>query len=219
MSSTYPEDGPAAQAGPEPEPTAGSLKAQARSATERVRGEARQFADSTRQKAVQAVETQQHKLTGTMGDFADAIRTAGDELTQRNQGFAAQLVRQAADGLEGVSRSLDNRTPGEMLDSVRDFGRRHPMAFIGGAALIGLAVGRFIRASAEPDYDADSYETAGGWDSDPMTEARAGDGLDANAASFDAAEADATMTPDGMGRSTVASPDDLDGAAEPTARS
>jgi hypothetical protein len=49
---------------------------------------------------------------------------------------------------------------------VRDFGRRNPAAFIGGAVLVGLALGRFARAS-EPhatglaDADLTLAETEG----------------------------------------------------------
>ena len=189
MTNTYPEDGTQAPGmRPEPETSTNSkaMKERVGEARERVRGEAAQFADTARQKAAGAVETQQHKITGAMGDFSDAIRVAGDELTQRNQGMAAQLVRQAADSLEDVTRNLDGKRPGELLDTVRDFGRRHPVAFIGGAVLAGLAIGRFIRASDEPEHgEAYDYDTAGGWE----PEARTADGLDTNTDAFRATPA------------------------------
>lgn len=113
-----------------------ALKAEAQSfaslAQDRVRAEA--------QKGAQAGAK-------TLGDFANAVRRAGDELAGSAQSPASRLVKQAADGLENFSRSLVDKEPGDLLNAVRDFGRRNPVAFIGGAVLVGLAVGRFARAS------------------------------------------------------------------------
>jgi len=201
VTNTYPEDGsqaPGVRPDSDIPPPAPTIKEQVGAARKRVRGEAAQFAATARQKAAGAVEQRQHQVTGAIGDFANAIRRASDDLTEHNQGMAAQLVTRAADGLEGVSRSLDNKTPGEMLNAVRDFGRRHPVAFIGGAALLGLAIGRFVRSSV-PDTDYDetfNYEAGGGW-AEPVPEDAGGAGLDANAVSFDADAADPTVSPEG----------------------
>ena len=116
-----------------------TLKAEAQSfaavAQDRVRAEAQRGTDAA---------------TKTLGDFANAIRKAGDELAGADQSPASRLVRQAADGFESLSRNLAGKDPGELLNAVRDFGRRNPAAFIGGAVLVGVALGRFARAT-EPD--------------------------------------------------------------------
>lgn len=83
----------------------------------------------------------------TLGDFANAVRRAGEELADQDQNPASRLVKQAADGLESFSRNLADKEPGELLHAVRDFGRRNPAVFIGGAVLVGLAIGRFVRAT------------------------------------------------------------------------
>ena len=198
MSNIYPEDGsqapgmlpqtdlPADTASPSP-----SFKEQVGQARERVKGEAATFADNARQKAVGALEERQHKVTGAIGDFANAIRRAGDDLNEHNQGMAAQLLTRGADSLEGLSRTIDGKTPGEMLGAVRDFGRRHPVAFIGGAVLAGLAIGRFVRSSIpeeNPDDGTFNYEAGGGWEGPMETDA----GLDAQAVPIDDTGDDAT---------------------------
>ena len=204
MSNIYPEDGSQAP-GMLPEtdiqPASPTIKEQVGQARQRVRGEAANFAASAREKAVGAVEQRQHQMTGAIGDFANAIRRAGDDLNQNNPGMAAQLLTRGADSLEGLSRTIDGKSPGEMLNAVRDFGRRHPVAFIGGAVLVGLAVGRLVRSSAPDESDDESfnYEAGGGWE-EPMAGA---DGLDANAVSFSADQADMTMTPEGAGASSL----------------
>jgi hypothetical protein len=71
------------------------------------------------------------------------------------------VVKQAADGLENLSRSISEKRPEEMLDAVRDFGRRNPTAFVAGAVLVGLAVGRFIRSSERSQADEFSGQRFG----------------------------------------------------------
>jgi hypothetical protein len=115
-----------------------------------LKAEAQSFA-SAAQDRVRA-EAQKGTQAGakTLGDFANAVRKAGDELAGADQSPASRIVQQAADGLESLSRSLADKEPGDLLNAVRDFGRRNPAAFIGGAVLAGIAIGRFVRASEKP---------------------------------------------------------------------
>jgi hypothetical protein len=126
-----------------------------------LKAEAQSFA-SVAQDRVRA-EAQKGTQVGakTLGDFANAVRRAGDELSQADQSPASRLVQQAADGLESLSRNLADKDPGDLLNAVRDFGRRNPAAFIGGAVLVGLALGRFARASESPGATALSDEDLG----------------------------------------------------------
>jgi hypothetical protein len=126
-----------------------SPKEMAAKAAQTVKQEAQSFAASAQDKAKDRVEQTKETATRTLGDFANAVRKAGDELSQSDQSVASRMVQKAADGLEGLSRSVADKRPEELLDSVREFGRRNPTAFIAGAVLIGLAVGRFIKSSSD----------------------------------------------------------------------
>lgn len=116
-------------------------------AGETIKAEAQSFA-SVAQDRVKAEAQKGAQTAGkTLGDFATAIRRAGDELASADQSPALRLVGHAAEGLESLSRNLADKEPGELLNAVRDFGRRNPVAFIGGAMLAGVALGRLVRAS------------------------------------------------------------------------
>ena len=128
----------------------GSPREMAGAAAQTVKQEAANFASSAKEKAAGQIDQHKETATRTLGDFANAIRKAGDELSQSDQSMASRLVQQAADGLEGLSRSVSDKRPEELLDAVRDFGRRNPAAFVAGSVLVGLAVGRFLRSSSEP---------------------------------------------------------------------
>lgn len=116
-------------------------------AGEDVAHSARQAADSARAAASEQVEQQKAAASESLKAFAQAIHRASDELGQHDQTAAARLVHEAASGLENLSRSLSQQNLSEMIDSMREFGRRNPAAFAGGAALAGLALGRLARSS------------------------------------------------------------------------
>jgi hypothetical protein len=132
---------------PEGDRSTRSPKDLAKDAIQAVKGEGASFADGAKGMAAERVEQGKETATRTMGDFANAIRKAGDELAQHDQSMAGQMVRKAADGLETLSRSVSNKRPEEMLEAVRDFARENPAAFIAGSVLVGLAIGRFAKSS------------------------------------------------------------------------
>jgi hypothetical protein len=169
MSDIYSADGPEPQGPTSTTPEGADGRRPAEVAKEKLnqagevlKGEARSFAEDARSQATERAETAKTQVGSTIHTFADAIRKAGEDLGENDQTFAARLVREAADGLEGFSRALSEKRPEEMLDAVRDFGRRNPAAFVAGSVLAGLAVGRFFRASErnlERDY-ASSFQDA-----------------------------------------------------------
>ncbi len=123
-------------------------------AARRAKAQARSLGEEAKERAARYAEGGKEAVTEHLDAFAQAIRKAGEELSERDQTMAAQVVRQAARGLEGLSRSVSGTTLEDVIDSVRRFGRSHPAAFIGGAVLAGLALGRFVRSSGRHNtYD------------------------------------------------------------------
>lgn len=131
------------------ESSTGSAKEKMGQATQKMRDEAAHFASQAQQKAAGEIERRKATASQTLGQFANAIRKAGDELAEGEQSVAGRFVGQAADGLENFARTLSDKRPEELVDSVRDFSRRNPTAFVAGAVLVGLAIGRFMRSSEQ----------------------------------------------------------------------
>jgi hypothetical protein len=168
-----------------PRTSSGGRSAQAKDligqAGQTLKAEAQSFAHVAQDRVQAEARRGTHAATKTLGDFANAVRRAGDDLDQNDQTPASRLVRQAADGLESLSRNLADKEPGDLMNAVRDFGRKNPAAFVGGAVLVGLAIGRFARAS-EPARASGLHDTdltladAGMYD--PSSAAMGGSGLD-----------------------------------------
>lgn len=126
---------------------------------------ARSLGDQAKERASRYVEGGKTTVTEHLDTFAQAIRAASDELRDKDQTMAAQLVRQAAGGLESLSRSIGGTSLQDMVTSVRSFGRSNPTAFIGVSVLAGLALGRFVRASSpgrRDDWDDRRSEPGNG---------------------------------------------------------
>jgi hypothetical protein len=151
-----------------------SAKEMATAASRAAKDDLTSVADYAGKKTREQFEHQKQAAVETLGEFANAIRHAGDELAQHDRTLAGRLVKQTADGLEQFSRSVADRRPEELLDAVRDFGRRNPVVFVAGSVLAGVALARFLRSSSDTAYEAVSSHEAG-QDREPYRSERAHD--------------------------------------------
>jgi hypothetical protein len=126
-----------------------AVKHEAREATEEVARDARKMAHQVKEQAYSTADRQKDAAAQQIGGWAQALRTASDDLHSRGQDTTAAYVRQAADGLERASGTVRTRDVDELIGSVEDFARRQPVAFLGGAVAAGFGLARFVRSSAE----------------------------------------------------------------------
>jgi len=134
------------QPNPETGTAAGSLRDTAASIGSEVKQEARNRAEEARGATSESLRA-----------FAEAVRHAGDELAEKDQGPASQLLSQAAGGLEQISNAIGQKRLDDLIGDVRRFGREHPGAFMLGSVLVGVALGRFAR-SAAPSADTETRD-------------------------------------------------------------
>ncbi|RKN10484.1 hypothetical protein [Streptomyces radicis] len=131
----------------------------ARSGTERARrtadearGQARAAATELRGRFAAEADAQARGVAGAVRRWADDI--AGLAENAPGDSPARGLAAQAADTGHRAADQLDQRGVDGLMDELRDFARRRPAAFIGGAALAGFAVGRLVRAGRAASADA-----------------------------------------------------------------
>jgi ElaB/YqjD/DUF883 family membrane-anchored ribosome-binding protein len=110
------------------------------------------------EKATEAVEQQKSRVAEQIEKMAGALERVGKELRSEDAGaigdYATQLgasARQFADKVEGKNLS-------QIAGVTENFGRRQPFAFLGIAAIAGLAASRFLMASN--DRTATPVQTA-----------------------------------------------------------
>ena len=150
-----PREGP-----PSAEPREQTTKEQARELKEEAKSKARELKEEASERA--------ERWTASMGrqteSLARALRAARDSLWTEGQERMASVVGQAADQVDRMSGYLEEENPSGMLDDLADLGRHNPSAFLGSAFAMGLATGRFLRASSpngQEHAEADGGDLAG----------------------------------------------------------
>jgi hypothetical protein len=116
-------------------------------ARDAVTGEARDLGDQAASRIGAEAEGIRDEAAAGLSAFSDALKSASEQLSGKKLGFAGDVVQQAASGLENLARSLEGRSPGEMLEGIRSFGRHNPVGFIAGSVLAGFALGRVAAAT------------------------------------------------------------------------
>ena len=146
----------AAQAGGE---VAQTGKEQAQNVVDEARQQARDLVGEARLQVRDKAGTQK-------GRAVDGLRSLADELDQMAQqggqsGIATEVARQAAQRAHGLADHLDRHEPGQLLEQVRAYARRRPVAFLTGAAVLGVLAGRMTRGLASGDGSGARQLTGG----------------------------------------------------------
>lgn len=100
------------------------------------------------QKVTSRVDQQKNRAADGLGEIADLIRGAGDELRNDNETLAS-YVDMASDQMRRFANQIRERGVADMMQDVDRFARRRPALFIGGAFLAGLGIARFLKSTAD----------------------------------------------------------------------
>ncbi|HEX6755189.1 MAG TPA: hypothetical protein VF109_04515 [Mycobacteriales bacterium] len=115
---------------------AGEAEQRARDLLGEARGQARDQAGAQKQRAVKGL----HGLSDELEQMAGS-----------GGGLSAEVARQVSGRARELARHLDRHEPVELLDQVREYARRRPLAFLAGAALAGVVAGRLTRGLTAQD--------------------------------------------------------------------
>lgn len=136
------------------------------SAAQDLGDEARQTADRLKDRATEEVSARgdaaKEGVADEISDMGQALRRAATEL--RDGSPQERTFGHMADALADMSDTVRGKDFGEMAGDLSDFARRNPMAFLGGAALLGFAGTRLARASER--HREDSVDLTSRWGSD-----------------------------------------------------
>lgn len=122
---------------------AGTAKGQAQGVVNEVGQQSRRLLSETTSELTSQVSAQQGRLADSLGGYAGELRSMADNSEQ--SGVITDLVHQAADRSERAASYLSGREPRDLLDDVKSFAGRRPVAFLGIAVGAGILAGRFSR--------------------------------------------------------------------------
>lgn len=123
--------------------------------------QAKRVAAQVGEQAKSTVEARKSDVAQELGSVADVVRQTSYEAGIGTSPAIVDYGHRIADQIEGISSYLDAHGVEEILADVEDFGRRQPAVFLGGAFMLGLIAGRFLRSSAGRGYLIDEGGYAG----------------------------------------------------------
>lgn len=109
---------------------------------------AERTADTVKQSAAQEAEHAKDRVADHVSAVADATEAARDELPDGS--MADPLLDQAVAALGQVADHLKDRDLNTLAADVGEFAKRNPALALGGAALVGFAAARFLKAGSAP---------------------------------------------------------------------
>ena len=103
-------------------------------------------------------------LAQELSATAEALGFAAREL--EGHSLQRSLLSQASESLTSISSTIEGRSVGDIVSDLAAFGRRNPVAFLGGATLAGFALARLAQASS-PDSETRSPQGGARRDQEP----------------------------------------------------
>jgi hypothetical protein len=133
-------EGPSTHESSENDPTAAERAAAGASAL------TRQQLRHARERMDEQIASQRELVTGRVRSLSRALRGASGML--EDDDVVAQCLDFASAKVESVAGYVSEITPEQAAEDLREIARDRPAWFFGGAFVIGLALGRFARATA-----------------------------------------------------------------------
>lgn len=146
------------------------LKSQTQNSGQRVADTAKSTAQQVKNEATGQAQNLLGQLKGDLQQYvgpqqekvAGTARTLSNEVNALAQGqkpetnYVTGLLSNVAGPVESVTRALETKEPGELLNDVRRFAARRPGTFLAIAAGVGLLAGRATRSVKDSDEIATS---------------------------------------------------------------
>ena len=123
---------------------------------------ARDLKDRATEQAGRQINETKAGVAEEISGIGDALRRAADEM--RSGSAQERTFGQMASALADASDTIRDKDLGELAGDISNFARRNPLAFLGGAALLGFAGTRLARASQR--HKEDSLDLRHPWGSD-----------------------------------------------------
>ncbi|MHB0775186.1 hypothetical protein [Halomonas sp. WWR20] len=128
-------------------------KAQAKQTASRAKEQAREYAyrqaDEARHQATGLFDRQKGMAADQVSNFANAFHSMADQFDEQGQASCAQYTHTLANNIDQWSGTLRDQDIDTLMTQVKDFGRRRPALFLGGAVAAGVLLSRFMKSSSE----------------------------------------------------------------------
>ena len=129
-------------------------KSEASNVAEEAKYQARSLVDQTRSELRGQASNQQSALAEKLDGWASELGSMASRSDE--SGPMSDLAQEASRRVGEISHWLDNHEPADLLDEVKRFARRRPVAFLAIAAAAGVLAGRVTRGAGAANRSVDS---------------------------------------------------------------
>jgi len=126
---------------------ADTAKTQASQLAEQAKTQASALAAQATDKVKEQIGTHKDNAASSLTAISDAIRMSADSLSESGQAPIANVVTSLATQVDGLTGYLRDKDVDQIASEVVDYAKKNPQVFVGGALLLGIALGRFIKSS------------------------------------------------------------------------
>lgn len=133
---------------------AGQVAAQAKDAGMQMAGDARRAAN-------EQIDRRSTMAGERVGLAAEDARDIAQHLRGRGREAPAKVADQAADRMERFARYLQDADADRIMGDIKRVGRTQPAALVAGAAVVGVLIGRVVKA-ADPNGSSSGNGAASG---------------------------------------------------------
>jgi hypothetical protein len=121
-----------------------------RSASRPTRG----FTQRLKEDGRQTLEQRKRSAAARVEEIAQALGRTGAQFSE-NEPTLADLATRLADTVGNLATRLREGSIDDLVDDTRTIARRYPALYFAGGIVAGLALARFVKASAARRFDAD----------------------------------------------------------------
>ena len=136
-----------------------TAKDEAQNVVAETKHQAASLLDTVRSEVGQQAGTQQNRIADGLQGLAKEL--GGMASASEESGPLTDLAQQASRKGGEVAHWLQDREPAEVLESVRSYGRRHPVTFLALCGLAGIMAGRLTRSTVATRTSLDTRDNEG----------------------------------------------------------
>lgn len=117
----------------------------------KVKSEAAAVAQDVKRQGSEQFEARKHTAADQTEKLAGVVDRVSEELRGQDQESLADYAGQLAGSMKNFAESLRQRNLDELVKDTQQLARSNPTLFVMGSVAIGIALSRFLKASADRD--------------------------------------------------------------------
>lgn len=134
-------------------PVVNELREEVHHAGEQLKQKAREATEQIKEQGYEMAAQQKDTMVDSLDHFGSALRHAAQHLHEKQeQGFAG-VTERVADQIEATTHYLRNQDFQSLYHDAQTYARRHPELVFGAMFFAGLAIGRFLKATPQSDWE------------------------------------------------------------------